>query len=248
MPTAPLNGRRIRSPPGSARGARPEAHYGTVIDAGRKGEPGADAALAALILDSRQPGIVRATALSLLPTFAANIGTEEIRAYLAGISDADPLVRVAAVEALAPFAPEQRVSVAAAAAERQGPGGAHRRGPRACRRAAGKLSRRSKGLPSTRAGAELIAAEKASAERPEAQLSIGAFEAERGQSAEAEAAYRQALRLDPTSAPVMVNLADLYRAPGRDSEAEPLLRQAIALAPRLCAGPVCPGTAARAQP
>ena len=71
----------------------------------------------------------------------------------------------------------------------------------------------------------------ATAERPEAQLTIGAFVAARGQYAEAEAAYRAALRLDPTSAPVMVNLADLYRAQGRDSEAEPILRQAIALAP-----------------
>jgi Putative Zn-dependent protease, contains TPR repeats len=86
------------------------------------------------------------------------------------------------------------------------------------------------GPPSTR-GAELIAAEKANAERPEAWLSIGAFEAERGRPGEAEAAYRQALRLDPASAPVMVNLADLYRATGRDSQAEPLLRQGIVTAP-----------------
>ena len=211
-------------------GRRAEAHYGSVIEAGRKGEPGADAALAALILDSGKPSIVRATALSLLPTFAADIGTEEIRSYLAGISDADPLVRVAAVEALAPFAPEERAQVAApllsdkVLAVRIAAARALAAVPPA------SLSPEQRAAFDA-AGAELIAAEKASAERPEAWLSIGAFEAERARPAEAEAAYRQALRLDPTSAPVIVNLADLYRATGRDGEAEPLLRQAIAAAP-----------------
>ena len=177
-------------------GRRAEAHYGSVIEAGRKGEPGADAALAALILDSGKPSIVRATALSLLPTFAADIGTEEIRSYLAGISDADPLVRVAAVEALAPFAPEERAQVAApllsdkVLAVRIAAARALAAVPPA------SLSPEQRAAFDA-AGAELIAAEKASAERPEAWLSIGAFEAERGRPAEAEAAYRQALRLDP---------------------------------------------------
>src|SRR5262249_33085350 len=94
-------------------GHRSEAHYGSVISAARKAEPGADAALAAVILDPGKPGIVRATALSLLPQFAANAGPEEIKAYLAGLKDGDPLVRAAAVDALAPFAPEQRISAAA---------------------------------------------------------------------------------------------------------------------------------------
>src|SRR5262249_50761512 len=92
---------------------RVEPHYGSVIAAGRAGEPGANAALAALILDDAKPAIVRATALSLLPQFAANIGPEQIKAYLAGLKADDPLVRMAAVDALSPFAPEQRLSVAA---------------------------------------------------------------------------------------------------------------------------------------
>ena len=209
---------------------RSEAHYGTVIAAGRKGEVGADAALAALALDSGAPGIARATALSLLPQFAANTGPEQIRAYLAGLQDPDALVRVAAVEALAPFPPEQQVSAAApllndkvlavriAAVRALGPVPAAALSPQ-------------QQVALDRAGTELIAGEAASAERPEAQLTIGAFEATRGHYAEAEAAYRAALHLDPTFAPVFVNLADLYRAQGRDSEAEPILRQAVALAP-----------------
>ena len=76
-----------------------KAHYGAVIDAGRRGQLDADQALNALIVDGSKPAIVRATALSLLPQFTANVTREMINAYLAGVGDADPLVRAAAVDA-----------------------------------------------------------------------------------------------------------------------------------------------------
>jgi len=82
-----------------------------------------------------------------------------------------------------------------------------------------------------RAIAELVAGEKASADRPEAHLALGALAAGRGRAAEAEAAYRTALRLDPSFVPAMVNLADLYRSLDRDTEGEALLRQAVAADP-----------------
>lgn len=41
-------------------------HYGEVLNMGRRGEPGADVSLGKLALESSKPGIVRATALSLL--------------------------------------------------------------------------------------------------------------------------------------------------------------------------------------
>jgi hypothetical protein len=44
-------------------GRRAEPHYGTVIDAGRKGLPGADKDLAALVVDTARPAIVRARLL-----------------------------------------------------------------------------------------------------------------------------------------------------------------------------------------
>ncbi len=211
-------------------GRRMEPHYGAILDAGRREQPGADANLAALALDGASPAIVRATALSLLPPFSANIGPEDIKAYLAGLRDGDPAVRTASIEAMTPVAPAQKAAVVAPLLADE---------VKAVRIAA---ARSLAGAPPAslnpdqraaldRASAELIAAEEATAARPETQLSIGAFEAERGHFAEAEAAYRAALRLDPGFAPAMVNLGDLYRATGRDSEAEPLLRQAIAVQP-----------------
>jgi predicted CXXCH cytochrome family protein len=209
---------------------RLESHYGTVIAAGRAGQPGADAALAALAVDGAQPAMVRATALSLLPQFSADVGPDEIKAYLAGLQDSDPLLRLAAVDAMEPFDAVQRAAVVAPLLTDK---------VRAVRIAAARsladlppgdlTPERRAALAS--ASAELIEAEQATAERPESQISIGAFQAGRGDFAEAEKAYREALRLDPNSAPAMVNLADLYRQMGREGDAEAVLRKAIAVGP-----------------
>ena len=209
---------------------RAEPHYGTVIDAGRKGKPGADRDLSALAVDSTKPAIVRATALSLLPQFTANVTPEMIKAYLSGVNDADPLVRTAAVDALEPFAPEERLPVAAPLLADP---------VRAVRIAA---ARQLAAVPTRlltpqqqadldHASAEFIDAQMASADRPEAHVTLGAFYADRAQADAAEAAYRTALRLDPSFVPAMVNLADLYRALQRDADGEPLLRQAVAVEP-----------------
>jgi predicted CXXCH cytochrome family protein len=211
-------------------GRRSEPHWGAAIDAGRKGLPGAGEALAGLVAAPDRPPIVRATALSLFPTFAASVTPTMIKAYLGGLHDPDPLVRAAAIDALAPFGPEQRlrlvpplltdpvlaVRVAAARSLAIVP--------------ADRLAAQQR-ADLEHATAELVAGEMASADRPEAHLALGALHAERGEAGEAEAAYRQALRLDPRFAPAMVNLADLYRATGRDAEGEGLLRQAVAVDP-----------------
>jgi len=211
-------------------GNRIEPHYGSVIDAGRKGKLGADEELSALVVDSTKPAIVRATALSLLPQFTANVTPEMIKAYLAGVNDADPLIRTAAVDALEPFAPEERLPVIAPLLSDP---------VRAVRISAARLLA---AVPTQllapqqqaafeRATGEYIDAQMASADRPEAHVTLGAFYADRSQMDAAEAAYRTALRLDPAFVPALVNLADLYRAQQRDADGEPLLRQAVTIEP-----------------
>jgi predicted CXXCH cytochrome family protein len=211
-------------------GRRPGPDWATTIAAARQGLPGTSEALAALATAPDRAPIVRATALSLFPTFAGDVTPTMIKAYLGGLHDPDPLVRVAAIEALSPFGPEQRlqllpslladpvlaVRVAAARSLAVVPPDQLPAGQR---------------TDLDRALKELEAAEMASADRPESHLALGAVDAERGDAAAAEAAYRQALRLDPQFVPAMLNLADLYRALGRDGEAETLLRQAVATAP-----------------
>ncbi len=207
-----------------------DPHYGLVLDAGRRGLPGADRSLAALAVDAAKPGIVRATAISLLPQFAAAVTPEMVKAYLSGAADSDALVRAAAVDALEPFAPAERLQVA---------------GPlltdpvRAVRVAAARMlaSVPADMLTAAQKAArddadvEFIDAQQASADRPEAHVTLGAFYADRRQPVEAEAAYRTALRLDPRFAPALVNLADLYRMLQREPESEQLLRQAVLIEP-----------------
>ncbi|MBL8250772.1 MAG: tetratricopeptide repeat protein, partial [Candidatus Competibacter sp.] len=75
--------------------------------------------------------------------------------------------------------------------------------------------------------AEYIASEMTNADRPESHLNVGLIHVDQGQFDRAETAYRAALELQPTFTQAAVNLADLYRAQGRDSEGEKTLRQAL---------------------
>ena len=69
------------------------------------------------------------------------------------------------------------------------------------------------------------------AEMPETQLQLGVFYLERGDLAAAEAAYREALRLNPQLVPAYLNLADLMRSQNRDAQARELMLQVLQFAP-----------------
>ena len=206
---------------------RQEPHFVAAIDAGRRGSLTAEKQLAALISDSEQPGIARATALSLLPQYVSSITFPAIQA---GLSDADALVRREAIHALEPLPPRDKVELA---------------GPlladpfrsvriEAARLLAGTPTELLKGDVNAsleRATAELIASEMAAAERPESHINLALLYTQMGRTAEAESELQTALRLDPRSVPAMVNLADLYRMQSRDDQSQRWLEKAIALAP-----------------
>jgi tetratricopeptide (TPR) repeat protein len=180
-----------------------------------------------LILDQRQPAIARASALPLLAPYASPASEPAIKA---AIRDPDPLVGAAAPRAL-PGTPPPRL-VDAAAPLLSDP-------VRAVRIEATRALSGTDLLALTpeqqtafvKATAELIAAEMVDADRPEAHLNLGLLDLRRRQLTEAEAEYRTASRLDPNFVPALVNLADLYRARGRDDEGSELLRRAMAIEP-----------------
>ncbi len=69
------------------------------------------------------------------------------------------------------------------------------------------------------------------ADMPSTQLQLANYCLARGDIKRAEAALREALDLNPQFEAAVVNLADLLRVDGRDSEARALLTTAIALSP-----------------
>src|SRR5262249_54586628 len=83
-------------------------HFAVALDAGRRGLPTAEKALAALVTDQSQPGIARATAFALLADY---VSPASLPAVESGFTDGNALVRTAAVgmlEALPPAPPPPR--------------------------------------------------------------------------------------------------------------------------------------------
>src|SRR5262249_33527381 len=78
------------------------------------------------------------------------------------------------------------------------------------------------------AAADFVAAQQSNADRPEAHSTLGNFYARPGLRGEAWNGYRAALQLSREYAPAVINLADLYRQLGRDSDGESVLRTAVA--------------------
>jgi tetratricopeptide (TPR) repeat protein len=205
---------------------RSEPHYGESIDAGRRARPGAARGLVAIATSVAYPPIVRATAVELLARYPGGPADQAVRGAL---GDADPLVRHAAVvslqtaraselvAALAPLLSDPVRAVRTEAARRVAPFTAQLDAPAAS--------------AFERAIREYEDGQKLNLDRPESWMNLGNLHAARGDTASAEAAYREALKRDPRFVPAHVNLADLKRQQRRDAEAEALLRSALGATP-----------------
>ena len=205
---------------------RSEAHYGEAIDAGRRGGAGAARGLVAIVTSVAHPPIVRASAVELLARYPGPSADAAVRSAL---GDADPLVRHAALVALqAQTAPQLVASIAPLLGD---PVRAVR--IEAARRVAPHVALLD--APSRpafdRAIAEYEAVQKGNLDRPEAWMNLGNLHAMRGDPAEAEAAYREALKRDVRFVPAYVNLADLRREQQREADAESVLREGLRVAP-----------------
>jgi tetratricopeptide (TPR) repeat protein len=208
-------------------GAAKRPSFTAAFVAGRAGAPGANARLSAVIDDPTQPAIVRATALSLLAPSADAAQAERVAR---AARDGDPLVRRAAAEASHAIPPQAGAAVLTSLLADP---------VRTVRlEAVGQLVTIAGPPPEPQARAtfdraadEFRQSQAANAERAEAQVTLGAFEARLGRVDVAEAAYRTAIALQPQFAPSYVNLADLLRALGRDAEGEQMLRDGLGVVP-----------------
>ena len=208
-------------------GRQTTPHYGGALHAGRIGAVDAEQQLDRLIHDQGQPAIARASALPLLAPYVTPASEPAIKA---AIADASPLVRMSAPRALPASPPPAVIQTIAPLLSDA---------VRAVRIEAARALAGTDLLALTpeqqtalvKATAELVAAEKVDADRPEAHLNLGLLDLRRRELPEAEAEYRTALRLDPAFIPAMVNLADLDRARGMDQQGEELLRKAMTIEP-----------------
>ncbi len=78
---------------------------------------------------------------------------------------------------------------------------------------------------------EYLASEAFNGDRAEAHVNLGNYRLDRGDAAGAEREYRAAIATGQGFIAAYLNLADLYRATGRESDGEQALHQALAIAP-----------------
>jgi predicted CXXCH cytochrome family protein len=197
--------------------------------AANAGAPDAQAQLRAIAADGAQPAIVRATALAQVD--AALVKTS-LDTLAAGVRDPSPLIRLAALQSLASAPPEARVQLAAPLLSDP---------LRAIRiEAASGLApvpaaqlNAEQRVAFERASAEYVASQRYNADRADARVNLGTFYANRDDTAKAEAEIKAAIALDSLFIPAYVNLADLYRAQGRDADGERVLREGIKVLPKI---------------
>jgi tetratricopeptide (TPR) repeat protein len=205
---------------GTERSAKP--HYGQILQAGRESAPGASRALVALAGEPTAPAIVRATALRLLPQ-----EPQAADAVRRALGDADPLVRVAALEATENLEPRLRLKLARQLLN-DPVLGVRIQAARAMILIPEQYWDPSDRTRLERPLAEYRAAQMENADRPEARLNLAILAIALGDLELARAEYETALRLGPWFVPAYVNLADLHRQTQRDDEAERVLRTGLA--------------------
>ena len=187
----------------------------------------AQAELLSLTRDNTTPAVVRASALTELTGY---LDPNSVAAAQEALQSPDAVVRLAAVELLAgtdaatrwgrlaPLLQDRVRAVRIAAADELADALPADLAPQAQRAFQQAL-------------ADYVATQEHNADRPEAHLNLGNLYARQGRTQDAEAQYRQALRLWPGFVPAYVNLADLSRARHRDDEAEHWLNEASKAAP-----------------
>ncbi|MDX1395216.1 MAG: tetratricopeptide repeat protein [Gemmatimonadota bacterium] len=205
-------------------GAPADHPFAAAFAAARAGDPRSAPALAAVVGDAGQAGIVRATAASLLVAFQH---PDVAAAIDRALRDPDPLVRLGGLSAVgAPRASTHWRTVFGLLSDSL----------RAIRLDAARALAPvppvlfSDAQRSAVAGGveDYVTAQLVNADRPEAWLNIGAIRGARGDTEAAAGAYRTAIEVDPTFAPAYANAAELQRNAGREEEAEAMLRRGLA--------------------
>lgn len=203
-------------------------HYANALQAARSHAANAQVELIALLQDTSQPAIARATAARELQNW---LNPESLQSLATALHDTHPMVRLATLESLRPLPANVRWQLVRLFL--QDP-------VRAVRISAAELLA---DIPAERipsadrevlqaASADYRATQTFNADDPAAHVNMGNFYTARGKAALAERSYRLALDLDSNWVPAYVNLADLFRHLDQDSKGEQVLRSGIRRLPQ----------------
>ena len=184
--------------------------------------------LRAIAGDQTQPAIARATALA---ETNGPVSRATLDALAEKLRDPNSLVRFGALQSLAQVPLNDRLSLVVPLLSDP---------VRAVRIEATSLLA---GVPAgqfsaeqraafERASGEYVDSQRYNADRAEARSNLGIFYASGGDVPKGEEELKAAIRLDPFFIPAYVNLADLYRARGRDAEGESILQDGLKVAPK----------------
>jgi len=203
-------------------------HFTDAFAASNAGAVGASALLRAVASDTTQPAIVRATAMAGL---IANAHKETLDVVSSGLRDASALVRMGAVESLAGAPRELRLRYALPLLA--DPVKTVRIEAASILAGVPLISASSEQRAAfERAADEYVDAQRYNADRADARTNLGTFEVKRGDVARGEQELKVAIALDPLFAPAYINLADLFRAQGREADAERVLRDGLKVSPK----------------
>ena len=204
--------------------------YGLPFAAASAGLPGAAELLAGVIADPQTPAIARATALQALGPYP---GREAFGLLQGGLGSEDPLERLGALTGVEAFASG---ASALAIAPLWDDLGAIR--IEAARQVASipqvQLPEAARERLAAGIG-EYVAVQTFNAERPESQVNLAGLYADLKRPGEAEAAYREAIRLQPDFIPAYANLAQFMSSAGRETEAEGVLHSGLQRHPKAAA-------------
>jgi len=210
-------------------GKRKRPHYGEIIARGRQGDPKAVLDLISLSEDTLFPGIVRATALSLLSSYPSQLSYSALETAL---SDPDALIRHTAISTInilrfdkdatlifpLLYDPVKAVRIQAAL------------GVASIKNL--KLTKDQQRLFES-VKKEYFAAMEYSADFPAGRYNLALMYHALGQDDKAINNYEQSIRIDDLFLPAKNNLAMLYNAQGKNEKAEQLFIQILEDRPQL---------------
>jgi predicted CXXCH cytochrome family protein len=204
-------------------------HYGSIIDAGRKGRPDVRRDLIRLAGDPLYPVIVRATAISLL---AAYPGKDTSQVMKLALMDDEALIRRTAVESIAPTDQKEKTGLIAPLI--YDPVKAVRID------AARRLAEDTSWHPDPDQEKvfktvlkEFIASMEYSADFAFGRYNLGNLYVAMNQPEDAVINYLAAIKIDDLFYPAKVNLAMFYNKRGENEKAEVLLREVVKAHPEL---------------